>query len=148
MGGNIHLGSVGGDARLKTMGGDIEVDSASNSLFARTMAGDVTVHIEEGAENRKTRYIEIRSNAGQISLYVPPGFGTTVDATLAYTDNQHRAFSIIQDLGLRETESTRWDDSKGTPRKYIHAVGQIGDGRNHIVISTVNGNITLRRNSI
>ncbi len=147
MGGSIHLGSVGGPAELKTMGGDIEVESSSASLKATTMAGNVLVHVSPAGDSGPAKTIELRSNSGRIELFLPKDYGATVQATLAYTDNQSAAFAIVDDLGLQLTKSSQWDRSKGTPRKYIYATGRIGDGRNRIVIDTVNGNITVQRKS-
>jgi hypothetical protein len=74
---------------------------------------------------------------------VPKDFPMTVEVTLAYTDNQESAFRVIDDLGLRQVKTDNWDKKHGTPRKYIYANGRVGSGQNRVVISTINGNVTL-----
>jgi hypothetical protein len=65
---------------------------------------------------------------------------------LIYTDNQPQPFKIQESLGLKhEPVPAQWDDSHGTPRKTLRAHGTIGDGKNKIVISTINGDITIIR---
>jgi hypothetical protein len=74
---------------------------------------------------------------------VPKDFPMTVEVTLAYTENQDAAYRVIDDLGLRQVKSDNWDKKHGTPRKYIYASGRVGSGANRVVISTINGNVTL-----
>jgi hypothetical protein len=35
--------------------------------------------------------------------------------------------------------------SNGSPRKYIRAMGQVGNGLNHVTINTVNGDVILKQ---
>jgi len=142
MGGNIHIGRVDSFAKLKTMGGDIDVDAASGSVQARTMSGDIVAHIV--GDSAAARDINLSSNQGEVTLVVPKDFPMTVEVTLAYTDNQDSAFRVIDDLGLRQVKTDNWDKKHGTPRKYIYANGRVGSGQNRVVISTINGNVTLR----
>jgi DUF4097 and DUF4098 domain-containing protein YvlB len=141
MGGNIHVGRVDSYAKLKTMGGNIDVDAASGSVQAKTLSGDIVAHII-GTSN-DSRDINLSSNQGEIKLVVPKDFPMTVEVTLAYTDNQDTAFRVIDDLGLRQVTTDNWDKKHGTPRKYIYANGRVGSGQNRVVISTINGNVTL-----
>jgi hypothetical protein len=141
LGGNIHVGRVDSFAKLKTMGGNIEVDAATGSVQAKTMSGDIVAHIIGASD--AARDINLSSNQGEITLVVPRDFPMTVEVTLAYTDNQATAFHVIDDLGLRQVRTDRWDKKHGTPRKYIYANGRVGSGRNRVVISTINGNVTL-----
>jgi DUF4097 and DUF4098 domain-containing protein YvlB len=162
MGGNIHLGSVGKFATLKTMGGNIVVDAAAGplhaatmggnidigeaegSLDASTMAGDITARLR-GSSSRSSRDIELSSKAGEISLVVPKDFPITVEIELAYTKDHADEFRIVSDVGLDITRTAEWDYSHGSPRKYIYAKGHIGSGQNHVVIHTINGNVTLKQ---
>ena len=141
MGGNIHIGRVDSFAKLKTMGGNIDVDAASGSVQATTMSGDIVAHIVDGST--AARDINLSSNQGEIKLVVPKDFPMTVEVTLAYTDTQDAAYRVIDDLGLRQVKTDEWDKKHGTPRKYIYANGRTGSGANRVVISTINGNVTL-----
>jgi DUF4097 and DUF4098 domain-containing protein YvlB len=142
MGGKIRLGTVGQNAKLRTMGGTIEVEGASGSLQAVTMAGDITARLLPSSSNA-ARTIDLSSNQGEISLVVPKNFPMTVEVALAYTNNQTGQFRITDNMGLQETRTNDWDHASGTPRKYIYAKGRTGNGQNHVVIHTINGNVTL-----
>jgi hypothetical protein len=47
-------------------------------------------------------------------------------------------------LGLRQSETSEWDRSQGSPRKYIRAAGTVGGGEHKVKIRTINGNIEIR----
>jgi DUF4097 and DUF4098 domain-containing protein YvlB len=147
-GGNIEVGSATGSARLTTYGGNIDVGSATGSVIATTMAGHINVHmLSDTRADGQSSTINLSSNNGEISLFLPQGFGATLDIELAHTVNDPRDFRVVDNLGLKQT-SRSWDprDSwRGTPRNVIIATGVVGDGANHIVIRTVNGNVTVQR---
>ncbi|WP_348264858.1 DUF4097 family beta strand repeat-containing protein [Telmatobacter sp. DSM 110680] len=160
MGGGIHVGNVASFARIKTMGGGVDVDHASGSVDATTMGGEITIGTSEGpvkatsmgggitvheiGSSGQERDIQLTSKGGDIQLTVPKDFPMEVKITLAYTrtDKQYR---ITQHAGLDVRESDNWDNSFGTPRKYIRARGIVGSGLNHVTIETINGNVTLNQ---
>lgn len=145
LGGSIDLGSVTGNASLRTNGGNIRVGSAAGDISATTLAGNIDVTLVTGKDVHP-RTIELSSNSGSITLHVPHHFGATVSVTLTYTDNQSQTFHINENLGLMHAPaSRRWNYFLGTPRKSLKANGTIGDGSSRIVISTINGNVTIVR---
>jgi DUF4097 and DUF4098 domain-containing protein YvlB len=161
MGGNIDLRNVGSFAKIKTMGGNISVDhakasidavtmggkitigDASGPIQASTMAGDIAVRVTGNSATR--RDIELSSKGGTIALTVPKDFPMEVQVTLAYTKEAGDHFRVINHIGLSQRESQEWDDSRGSPRKYIRAVGRVGGGLNHVTIETINGDVILRQ---
>jgi DUF4097 and DUF4098 domain-containing protein YvlB len=161
MGGNIHVGSVGSYAKVKTMGGDIGIDRANASvdastmggkitlsavngpIQASTMAGDITAHVVGTSAGR--RDIQLSSKGGTIVLTVPKDFSMDVHVTLAYTRAAGDHYRIINHMGLTQQETQDWDDSHGSPRKYIRAAGRLGSGLNHVTIDTVNGDVILKQ---
>jgi DUF4097 and DUF4098 domain-containing protein YvlB len=161
MGGDIHLGSVASFAKVKTMGGNVSIDQATGSIDASTMGGEITIGEANGAIKASTmggniqarmvgtssgrRDVELTSMGGTITLTVPKGFPMDVRITLAYTKSAHRTFQIIESADLEQRETPDWDFSKGTPRKYIRAQGRVGNGLNHVVINTVNGDVILKQ---
>jgi DUF4097 and DUF4098 domain-containing protein YvlB len=160
MGGGIHVGTVASFARIKTMGGGIEVDHATGSVDATTMGGGITISTAEGpvkatsmgggitvrevGTSSSQRDIRLDSKGGTIELTVPKDFAMDVKITLAYTRTD-RQYHIVQHAGLDVHESSDWDNSHGTPRKYIRAVGIVGSGTNHVTIETVNGDVILNQ---
>jgi DUF4097 and DUF4098 domain-containing protein YvlB len=107
------------------------------------MAGEVTVHLT-GASNGR-RDIKLSSMAGAILLTVPKDFGMDVRIRLAYTKTSRQDFQVDQHLGLTERQTTDWDTSHGTPRKYIYVSGRVGDGQSQVTIDTVNGDVILKQ---
>jgi len=160
MGGGIHVGNVASFARVKTMGGGIEIDHASGSVDATTMGGEITIGTSDGpvkatsmgggitvrevGSSSQQRNIELISKGGDIRLTVPKDFPMDVKITLAYTRTDHE-YRITQHAGLDVRESDNWDNSFGTPRKYIRARGIVGNGLNHVTIETINGNVILNQ---
>ena len=161
MGGNIHVGDVAKFAKAKTMGGGITIDHANCSVDASTMGGVITIGHANGAINASTmggdiearmvgvssdrRDVELTSHGGAITLAVPKDFPMDVQITLAYTKNAPRTYEIIDHIGLEQQETPDWDTSFGSPRKYIRAKGRVGNGLNHVVIKTVNGDVILKQ---
>ena len=143
MGGNIDVGSADSTLNVQTMGGDIEVRSANGSVKAETMGGDVTVHVKDPVE-AGSHDIRLSSMGGQIVLTVPKDFPMTVDVTLTYTKKNEGRYRITDNLGLTQTTSPDWDTHHGAPRKSIYAKGRIGDGRHHVTVKTINGDITVK----
>jgi len=161
MGGNIRIGTVGNGASAKTMGGDIVIEHADGSadvstmggkitlqqvsgpVHAGTMAGDVTVHLAGPSSGR--RDVHLSSMAGAILLTVPKDFGMDVRIKLAYTKNSSQDFRVDQHLGLAERQTTEWETSRGTPRKYIYVSGRVGNGQSQVTIETVNGDVILKQ---
>lgn len=160
MGGGIHVGNVASFATIKTMGGEIEVDHASGSVDATTMGGGITIGTSEGpvkatsmggsitvhetGTSSQERDIRLTSKGGDIQLTVPKDFPMEVKIILAYTRTDHQ-YRITQHAGLDVRESDNWDNSEGTPRKYIRARGVVGSGLNHVTIETINGNVILNQ---
>lgn len=160
MGGGIHVGNVASFARVKTMGGGVEIDHASGSVDATTMGGEITIGTSDGpvkatsmgggitvhevGSSSQQREIQLTSKGGDVRLTVPKDFPMDVKITLAYTRTEHQ-YRITQHAGLDVRESDNWDNSFGSPRKYIRARGIVGSGLNHVTIETINGNVILNQ---
>jgi DUF4097 and DUF4098 domain-containing protein YvlB len=160
MGGDIHVGDVASFAKVKTMGGVITIDHAKGPvdattmggitighvdgpIKASTMGGDITARMVTTSADR--RDVELTSFGGTITLTVPKDFPMDVRITLAYTKNAPRTYEIIDHIGLDQRETPDWDNSMGSPRKYIRAQGHVGNGSNHVSIKTTNGDVILKQ---
>ena len=143
MGGDIKVERVNNFAKAKTMGGNIHIQQADATVEATTMAGNIDVQITGNSDAR--RDIDLSSNQGNITLTVPKGFPMQVSVSLATTNNQSKAFRIIDNIGLTQHADDNWDSSKGTPRKYLRATGRSGSGLNQVTLSTINGDVILQQ---
>ena len=138
-GGKITVGSAGGAVYAQTGGGDIEIGPTRGSVTAITGAGDVLIDFRDGGS------VEAASGNGRILVTVPRDLNATLDLETAYTKNFGGKTRIISDWPVNVTETTDWDDSGGTPRRYVRVRQQVGRGGPLIKVKTVNGDIVLRR---
>ncbi len=162
MGGDINVSEATHGAKIQTMGGDIHVISAKEFIVAKTMGGTITVEDISGWIKAETmggdvavtmtgnpkigkRDVTLSSMGGNITLTVPAELSMSVDITLAYTKNSRQNYKITSDFDLQQNKTDTWDNSKGTPRKYIYGKGNINGGTHKIYIKTINGNVTLKK---
>jgi DUF4097 and DUF4098 domain-containing protein YvlB len=143
MGGNVHVGKVHNDISINTMGGNIDIDSADASVDAKTMGGNIEATLVKG-DPGAAHSITLSSMGGEIILILPKEYPMTIDVELAYTKNQDNKYRISESLGLDESATTSWDYLHGSGRKYLYAKGKVGNGRNHVAIKTVNGDIIIK----
>ncbi|HSE40121.1 MAG TPA: DUF4097 family beta strand repeat-containing protein [Acidobacteriota bacterium] len=144
MGGDIHVTSAKKFVEAKTMGGDIQLDSVDGSVEATTMGGDVKVRITGDAEQGKGD-VSLTSMGGDIELTVPAGMAMNIDVETVYSERTTRKPKIVSDFPLeiseREESGTKWHDKEIT----MSGTGQTGNGKHHVKIRTVGGDIFLRK---
>ena len=140
-GGNITIGPSGGEVYAQTGGGDIDIGPARGSVEAITGAGDVTVDF------RGAGSVDVGAGVGRVTIKVPEDLNANLELTTAYTRNFRGKTRIISDWPLNVTETSDWDDSRGTPRRYVRVRQQVGRGGPTIRVNTTNGDIVLRKAS-
>ncbi|HET8773591.1 MAG TPA: DUF4097 family beta strand repeat-containing protein [Thermoanaerobaculia bacterium] len=138
MGGDIRVGNAQGRVVAKTMGGDIEVRQLAGSLDAGTMGGNVDVAVTRGDGN-----IEISSMGGHIELTLPADFSGTFELELEQDDDGPRN-EIVSDfpLQMQEKKKNNWFRPDTT---VVKAQGTSGTGANRVRITTIGGDIRIRR---
>jgi beta-lactamase regulating signal transducer with metallopeptidase domain len=140
-GGSIRIGPSGGQVYARTGGGPIDIGPASGSVEAQTGAGDVTIELTgPGAHS-----VDVTSGKGQVELVVPRDLDASLELETAYTNNLGHKTRIVSDVPLQTTETATWDDSEGTPRRYVRARQTVGRGGGVIRVRTVNGDIIINR---
>ena len=140
-GGKVTIGPSGGAVFAETGGGDIEIGPARGSVEAHTGAGNVAIDF------RGAGSVDVTSGTGGVVINVPDDLNATLQLETAYTDNFRGKTRIISDWPLNVTETTNWDTSHGTPRRYVRVRQQVGSGGPLIRVNTVNGDIVLRKGS-
>ncbi|PYO09632.1 MAG: hypothetical protein DMD30_05400 [Gemmatimonadetes bacterium] len=78
-------------------------------------------------------------------LILPRDINATLELESAYTNNLGHKTRIESDWALTPTETSDWDASEGTPRRYVRVRQNLGRGGAVIRVRTVNGNIVLKR---
>jgi DUF4097 and DUF4098 domain-containing protein YvlB len=142
-GGGIRIGRGSGSIEAYTGGGDIEIGPIAGSVEASTGAGDVRVKLAS-IGGRKQR-LQVWSGSGDVIVELPADLNARIEVETAYTDSHHRAAKITSSWLLERAPVTDWDDSKGTPRRFVRAAGTSGRGEGLVRIETVNGDVELRR---
>jgi beta-lactamase regulating signal transducer with metallopeptidase domain len=142
-GGQIVVDSSNKSVVASTGGGDIELRATSGNVVASTGAGDVSIRVvgSRGAPHN----INVCDGHGRVTLELPRDIDATFELETAYTDNHPDPTHIDSDVELTRTQTSEWDDRYGTPRKFVRAKGTVGAGGNLIRVSTVNGDIVVRR---
>jgi beta-lactamase regulating signal transducer with metallopeptidase domain len=140
-GGDISVGRSAGDVRVNTGGGDITLGPVAGSADASTGRGDVMITLT-GSDGHS---VDVRSGTGKVVLNLPANLSAVLELETAYTENFGRRTRIESDWKLSPSESADWDDSYGTPRKFVRARQTIGRGGNVIRVKTVNGDIIVQR---
>ncbi len=143
-GGDITVRSAAKFVKAKTLGGNIEIDEIDGWVNVSTLGGDVTVNMV-GDPNEGRRDIEISSLGGEITLTVPADLSMEFDIELAITENSRRDYEIISDFDMKLEKTKKWDRSRGSNRKYIYGTGSVAGGKNKIEISTINGDIYIKK---
>jgi beta-lactamase regulating signal transducer with metallopeptidase domain len=140
-GGAVIIGRSAGDVSVSTGGGGIRIGPLAGSAMAHTGAGDVIVDLR----GSRAPSADITSGNGRVEITLPRNFSGTLDLETAYTDNLGHRTRINSDWPLSINESADWDDSHGTPRKYVRARRTFGGAGGVISVRTVNGDIVIRR---
>jgi DUF4097 and DUF4098 domain-containing protein YvlB len=141
MGGDIDIRSAAGHVNAKTLGGDITVDAIDGAIDASTLGGDVEVTMT-GDPSSGERDVELSSLGGDIRLTVPAGLSMNVDIDIAYL---HHHPKIISDFPLNKEERADQDDRDNDLKKHFHGDGVIGGGKYRIKISTIEGDVYLKK---
>jgi hypothetical protein len=152
MGGDINVNNVGKFLDAETMGGDIEAKEVDGWIKAKTMGGNVNVKMV-GNPNEGKRDVSLQSMGGDITLSVPDGLSMDIEIEIAYakenrakSNDEFNKLKLVSDFPVKEERTKEWDNSKGSPRKYIYGTGSINGGKNKIKIKTINGNVYLKKN--
>jgi beta-lactamase regulating signal transducer with metallopeptidase domain len=142
-GGEVRVGRSSGFVEASTGGGDVSVGPVAGSVEASTGAGTVHVWISEAGKG--DRLVQVFSGHGSVVLDLPPNLSARFELETAYTEQSPRKGRIESDWNLSQEETDRWDDTEGSPRKYVRATGSVGGGGPLIKVKIVNGDITVRR---
>ncbi|MCP4724851.1 MAG: DUF4097 domain-containing protein, partial [bacterium] len=155
--GNITIKYAGDFVTAETGDGDIRIHELDGSIEALTDEGDIIVKIIED-NNSRGRQIELESLGGDIELTVPRDFPMDIDIEIEYSEDSKKNYKIESDFRIKKDESEDWKRpsrrrttdggqlwDRNDKVKTIRAEGREGNGRNKIVIRTVNGNVKLIR---
>ena len=142
-GGDITIARGAGTIEAQTGGGDITVGPIAGSVSASTGAGEV--HIRLASVGGRGQSAQVWSGTGNVVVELPADLNARFEIETAYTRSFARATKITSDWTLEREPVTDWDDSQGTPRRFVRASGAAGRAEGYVRIQTVNGDVELRR---
>jgi DUF4097 and DUF4098 domain-containing protein YvlB len=123
--GNLEVGNVGGDARVTSISGNLGLGQVNGSLNVSSISGGLNATLV----SLSPEGIHINSVSGSIEI----GFKSEVNADL---DAKHVSGEVYLDV----PNATRDSDEKSS-----NVRARIGGGGTPIIISSVSGNIRLKR---
>lgn len=142
-GGPITVGRAAGLVSAITGGGDIRLGPVAGSVTAGTGSGNVRIIVDNAPGEDQT--VEVSSGRGRVIVELPADFDGRLDLQTAHTRTFEGTARIISDWELELEPLTDWDDREGTPRRYLRASAVLGRGRGRVIVTTVNGEIEIRR---
>jgi hypothetical protein len=160
MGGAIELNSAPYGADVNTMGGDITINSADNFVKAKTMGGKILIKSVNGSVKATTmggnievteigtgdnKDIELKSMSGDITLVVPADLSMNVEARITYNADDRGEFKIHSDYTLNESTSQKEKNNGWRMTEVLTGTGVFNGGKNQVRISTVAGNIYIKK---
>jgi hypothetical protein len=146
--GNVEISEATGTIRAKSVSGDVNVREVAGTIYANSVSGDVTVGEASGAVSAKstsgnvrvdlqrlegahTNRLEFGSVSGNVEVKMPGSIGAEVEMS---TLSGHLETDFPITIEKREFGPGR------------SARGRIGDGARALKLSSVSGNVYLRRN--
>jgi DUF4097 and DUF4098 domain-containing protein YvlB len=98
-----------------------------------------------GDPDDKDRHVNISSMGGDIELILPDGISAEFNVRLTYTRRSSQDYKIDSDFPINIEEDDEWNYRNGDPRKIIEGTGEINGGKHLIKISTINGDIRIKK---
>jgi hypothetical protein len=142
MGGDISINKVEMFVDATTMGGDIEIKSVDGRLEAVTMGGDIIAKVV-GDPQSNDKEIRIKSNGGDVKIYLPDNFSMDLDLDIAFDRRHEDRAEIVSDFKCDIEKSDRASNDHGKKNRHIYGTGSLNGGKNKVTIKTINGKIYL-----
>lgn len=142
-GGNVVVSNSRLNGGTNTGGGSITAENIQGRYYAATGAGDIRVILAEAAANNELN-LRLGTGSGEVRVMVPDGIDPEISIELAYTGRNLGA-NILSDFDLEIEKTDEWDESKGTPRKYIYGRSGTGNPGQQIRIRNTDGDVVLKK---
>ena len=150
-GGNLVMGDILGRADLSTNGGNIQLHSARGFVRAQTSGGNIDLSsvpaasVQTGGGSISATFVRsrqktvedsfLRTNAGDITVYLPPDLAVTVDASIDMA-NGHGITSEFPEIHVESADTL--------PRTMI-AEGALNGGGPLLKLHVTTGNISIQK---
>ncbi len=128
--GNVNVKEVAGTIHANSVSGDVAVEEASGAVSAKSTSGNVRVDLRR-LEGANANRMEFGSVSGNVEVKLPGSIGAEVEMS---TMSGHLETDFPITIEKREFGPGR------------SARGRVGDGSRTLKLSSVSGNVYLRRN--
>jgi hypothetical protein len=130
-GGSIVVEGSGGPVTVNTAGGNVTILQANGPIVADTSGGSIKAEMIATSGDTS---IDLESSGGSITLYIKASLAGTIDAELVTRSS--RDYRIYSDFPVTINNA---DNNK------ISAKGDINGGGDKIKLSTINGDIHIKK---
>lgn len=128
--GDVNVKEVAGTIHANSVSGDVAVEQASGAVSAKSTSGNVRVDLQR-LEGASANRMEFGSVSGNVEVKLPGSLGAEVEMS---TMSGHLETDFPITIEKREFGPGR------------SARGRVGDGSRTLKLSSVSGNVYLRRN--
>jgi DUF4097 and DUF4098 domain-containing protein YvlB len=128
--GDVNVKEVAGTIQANSVSGDVAVEQASGAVSAKSTSGNVRVDLQR-LEGSNANRMEFGSVSGNVEVKMPGSVGAEVEMS---TMSGHLETDFPITIEKREYGPGR------------SARGRVGDGSRALKLSSVSGNVYLRRN--
>lgn len=129
--GNVDVKEVSGTIQASSVSGDVNVGEASGAVSAKSTSGNVRVDLLRLEGGANANRLEFGSVSGNVEVKLPGSLGAEVEMS---TMSGHLETDFPITIEKREYGPGR------------SARGRVGDGSRTLKLSSVSGNVYLRRN--
>lgn len=134
-GGSIRVEGSGGPVKVETSGGSIRIAAARGYIEAATSGGSIDAELIVSDKATDT-HCTLETSGGDVTIRLPAGLAATVSADLTIKRRVSRDYRIYFDFPLT---------IKGEGTDRITAQGEINGGGGLIRLTTVNGDIHIKK---
>ncbi len=128
--GNVNVKEVAGTIHANSVSGEVTVEQVSGAVTAKSTSGNIRVDLQR-LEGSNANRMEFGSVSGNVEVKMPGNVGAEVEMS-TMSGNLETDFPITVEK-----------------KEYGHgrsARGRVGDGTRALRLSSVSGNVVLRRN--
>lgn len=138
--GDVRVNHAGGAVSVRTMSGKSTLPHLEKDVTIRSISGDTTLTLDPAS---RMRTIDIGTVSGDMTLHLPHDFGGTFDILLKQRRSE-KTLPLEQSLGLT-VQTGAWEKNSDSSEEIrtITATGKVGDGRDHVIVRSVVGTLTL-----
>jgi len=138
--GDVHIQDLRGPMRIKSVSGDVQCTNYVGSVEGSSVSGDVDIR-------GRVRGCELHTVSGDISIDLQPEFGGRESRLKTISGDVE--VGLLSSSCVCDYHTASGDLECETPARIVREGRKdrtviIGDGRSHLTVKTVSGDLTIR----